>query len=425
MRNMKDIIICALKALGIQSYLVTEVKKNCKEMFFIRQTLDMTRTEKLDEWNVTVYHDDDTRSHRGAASCMIHQGMDENDVKNTISDAYYAAGFAMNPYYELVKGGRENFIKAEGSLAEVSLEDAARRMTKALFAADNRKDSFLNSAELFVEKRNVSIFNSNGVECSYEECSVKGEFVVQCLTPADVEMYQDFSYDELSESGLEKLVADKLAVVVDRAKADKAPAAGKYDVLLSEDSVREVLSFYKWRADANNIYPKYSTYETGMNVQGANVGGEKLNIILHSAVPYSNDGIRMKDCELIKDGVLKNIHGGLRMAQYLKTEPTGEYNKMVVNNGTLGLEQMKSGRVLHVVSFSDFNMNSMSGHFAGEIRLAYLYDNGKVSLVTGGSINGSLIEAQGSMVFSKERYESSLYSGPYAVLIKEIPVSGE
>lgn len=98
---------------------------------------------------------------------------------------------------------------------------------------------------------------------------------------------------------------------------------------------------------------------------------------------------------------------------------------MVVNNGTLGLEQMKSGRVLHVVSFSDFNMNSMSGHFAGEIRLAYLYDNGKVSLVTGGSINGSLIEAQGSMVFSKERYESSLYSGPYAVLIKEIPVSGE
>ena len=78
---MKDIIICALKALGIQSYLVTEVKKNCKEMFFIRQTLDMTRTEKLDEWNVTVYHDDDTRSRRGAASCMIHQGMDENDVK--------------------------------------------------------------------------------------------------------------------------------------------------------------------------------------------------------------------------------------------------------------------------------------------------------------------------------------------------------
>lgn len=30
---MKDIIIGALKALGIQSYLVTEVKKNCKEMF--------------------------------------------------------------------------------------------------------------------------------------------------------------------------------------------------------------------------------------------------------------------------------------------------------------------------------------------------------------------------------------------------------
>mgnify|MGYP002647545087 CR=1 FL=1 len=422
---MKDIIIGSLKALGIQNYLITEVKKNCKEMFFIRQTLDMTRTENLDEWNVTVYHDDDAKSRRGAASCMIHQGMDENEVKSTISDAYYAAEFAMNPYYELVKGGKEDFIKADGSLAGVSLEEAAGRMTKALFFADNRDDSFINSAELFVEKRTVNIFNSNGVDCSYEEYSVKGEFVVQCLEPADVEMYQDFSYDELSEDSLEKLVADKLAVVVDRAKADKAPAAGKYDVLLSEDSVREVLSFYKWRSDAYNVYPKYSTYETGMNVQGDDVSGERLNITLHSSVPYNNDGIRMKDCELIKNGVLKNIHGGLRMAQYLNVQPTGEYNKMIVDNGTLSLEKMKSGRVLHVVSFSDFNMNSMSGHFAGEIRLAYLYDNGKVNLVTGGSVNGSFIDAQSSMVFSKERYESSLYSGPYAVLLKGIPVSGE
>ena len=422
---MRDIIIGSLKALGIQSYLITEVLKNCKEMFFVKQTLDMTRTEELDEWNVTVYHDDAEKKRRGAASCMIHQGMDENEVKNTISDAYYAAGYAMNPYYELVEGGKEDFIKADGSLADVSLEDAAGRMAKALFAADNRKDSFLNSAELFVEKRTVNILNSRGVDCAYEEYSVKGEFVVQCLEPSDVELYQNFSYDELAEDSLEKLVADKLSVVVDRAKADKAPAAGKYDVLLSEDSVREVLSFYKDRADARNIYPKYSTYEVGMKVQGDDVSGEKLNITLHSSVPYNNDGIRMKDCKLIEDGVLENIHGGLRMAQYLNVEPTGEYSKIIVDNGTQSLEDMKSGRVLHVVSFSDFNMDSMSGHFAGEIRLAYLYDNGKVSLVTGGSINGSLIESQKDMTFSKERYESSLYSGPYAVLFKGIPVSGK
>lgn len=422
---MRDIIVNALNSLGIENYLITECEKNCKEMFFIKQTLDMTRTEALDEWNVTVYNDSPDGQKRGAASCMIHQGMDEDEVKKTLNDAYYAAGFAMNPYYSIVSGTKEEPVKAEGSLAQLTLAEAAGRMAEALFEADNREDSFVNSAELFVEKKTVNIINSAGVDCGYESYSVKGEFVVQCLEPEDVELYQDFSYDELDKDSLKKLVSNKLNTVVDRARASKAPAAGRYDVLLSEDSVREVLSFYSRRADAAYIYPKYSTYEIGMKVQGDAVQGEKLNITLHSSAPYNNDGIRMKDCELIKDGVLKNIHGGLRVSQYLKAAPTGEYSKLVADNGTKSLEELKSGRVLHVVSFSDFNMDSMTGHFAGEIRLAYLYDNGSVSLVTGGSVNGSLIDAQGSMEFSTEHYESSSYSGPYAVLLRDIPVSGE
>lgn len=422
---MKDMIINALKAVGIDNYRIIESKKSCKEMFFIKQTLDMTRTEELDEWNVMVYHDDTDRKLRGAASCMIHHGMDEEEIKKTLGDAYYAAGFAMNPYYELVHGEKSQMVVATGSLANVTLEEAAKRMAEALFAADNRKDSFLNSAELFVEKKTVNIINSEGTDCGYESCSVDGEFVVQCLEPEDVELYQDFSYDELDEDSLKKLVSDKLDTVVDRAKACNAPKAGRYDVLLSEDSVREVLSFYKVRSDAADIYPKYSTYEVGMNVQGEDAYGEKLNITLHSSVPYNDDGIKIKDCEIIKDGVLEHIHGGLRMAQYLNVEPTGEYNKIIVGNGSKSMEQLKEGRVLHVVSFSDFNMNAMTGHFAGEIRLAYLYDNGSVSLVTGGSINGSIIDAQKNLTFSKERYDSSSYSGPYAILLKDIPVSGK
>ena len=90
-----------------------------------------------------------------------------------------------------------------------------------------------------------------------------------------------------------------------------------------------------------NIYSKYSTYEVGMQVQGENAAGERLNITLRSSVPYSNDGIKMHDCELIKDGVLKNVHGGLRMSQYLKVQPTGEYNKLLVDNGSESIADMK------------------------------------------------------------------------------------
>ena len=70
-------------------------------------------------------------------------------------------------------------------------------------------------------------------------------------------------------------------------------------------------------------------------------------------------------------------------------------------------------------------MDSMSGHFGGEIRLAYLIDEaGKATPVTGGSVNGSLLEAQGGLEFCSDRYEAEGYSGPYGMKIKNVSVAG-
>ena len=80
---MRNIIISSLKSLGIDSYLITECERNCKEMFFIKKTLDMTRTEALDEWNVTVYHDDEDKKMRGCATGMLHQGMEGEEITQT------------------------------------------------------------------------------------------------------------------------------------------------------------------------------------------------------------------------------------------------------------------------------------------------------------------------------------------------------
>ena len=69
-------------------------------------------------------------------------------------------------------------------------------------------------------------------------------------------------------------------------------------------------------------------------------------------------------------------------------------------------------------------MDAMSGHFGGEIRLAYLIEEGKITPVTGGSINGSLFDAQGQLAFSNERYEAANYSGPYGLRLKDVNVAG-
>ncbi|MCM1065926.1 MAG: TldD/PmbA family protein, partial [Eubacterium sp.] len=64
------------------------------------------------------------------------------------------------------------------------------------------------------------------------------------------------------------------------------------------------------------------------------------------------------------------------------------------------------------------------GHFGGEIRLAFLYDGEKVIPVTGGSVNGNILEAQKGLVFSRETQTEGIFEGPMAVSMEHINVAG-
>ena len=132
----------------------------------------------------------------------------------------------------------------------------------------------------------------------------------------------------------------------------------------------------------------------------------------------------MADLPLMEDGTLRACHGPNRFCRYLGVKPTGFYRKFSCANGTVSFEELKKGPCLWAVTFSDFQMNKMSGHFGGEIRLAYLIEDGKVTPVTGGSVNGSILEAQKDLTFSTERYQTARYDGPYAVRLKGVSVAG-
>jgi len=253
---------------------------------------------------------------------------------------------------------------------------------------------------------------------------VNGEFVVQCKQPEDVEIHNIFSYDSLDTAALAKKVGEALSFVRDRARAQRILKSGKYDVVLSGDAVASVLSFYMSRSAAHMIYPKYSTWQVGDCVQGEDISGAKLDIDLCATVPYSEEGVPMKDLPLLREGKLQAIHGNNRFCRYLGIRPTGQYRKGRCSNSGPSFEELKAGPCLWAVTFSDFDMDAMSGRFGGEIRLAYLIDGDSVTPVTGGSINGSLLETQGNLQFSAERYEAANYSGPYALRIHGVNVAG-
>jgi len=421
-------ILRALERAQIAQYYIDVTETQSVESFFVRQRLDLTRAVDTTEYTVTVYrvYEKDGRALLGASDAQIYPGMEAEEMEAALRSAYHAAGFAGNPTYELYAGTKEEYIPSASGLAKQSLEESMAQMTEALFSKDVQEDVFVNSAEIFAIRQVHHILNSRGVDVSYETYQVRGEYVIQCVTPQDVETYHSFSYREPDVEALRLDVEEALLMTRARSQAVQAPQAGTYRIILSGEQMRTLLDYYVSRSGSGMVYQQYSNYEVGMQVQGAaaNKAGDSLTILLKAKDPFSSEGIPMKDRVLLENGVLRTIHGGNRFAQYLGIEPTGFYGSIQVPVGEMPLDQMKQGAYLHIVSFSDFQMDDFTGHFGGEIRLAFLSDGETVIPVTGGSVNGSILEVQDRMTFSKERYTNSRYDGPMAVVMDGVQVAG-
>lgn len=421
-------ILTALKENRIQTYQINENTEESVELFFIRKNLDMRREKKVHHCQVTVYREFEKDGQRmlGSSVVSIENGMTDGEIGKKLADAYFAASFVCNPYYELYEGTEEAAPAGHSSLEQGTAAGNAAVMAKAIFAEDSQEDVFLNTVELFAQRSHVHVLNSRGVDVSFTKDQVYGEFVAQCIRPQNVETYRDFSYDQLDTEAMEAKVKEAFEMTKARANASFAPKAGNYRVILSGGQVRELLDFYITRSSAAAIYPKYSTYHIGMKVQGDKVMGDRLNMTLKAKEPYSSEGIVMKDRPLLVDGELKTIHGNSRFSYYLGMEPTGSYTAVSMPAGHQTLAELKQGDgpCLHVVNFSSFEMNPFTGRFGGEIRLAFLIEGEKVTPVTGGSINGSILELQDNLAFSKEMQTEQGFEGPFAVCLYGVSVAG-
>lgn len=424
---MIDRILNAMERCGIALWRINETVEETSELFFVRRQLDTRRVKDVRKYEVSVFRDVEGPEGewlRGFTAVPLTSSMDDGQIMEALNGAYFAAQFAANPFYELADAVKAPAARKTGELAEAPLAQSAGKMAKALFAADVREDTFVNSAELFVSRVSCRVLSSEGTDVAYTDAKVDGEFVVQCREPEDVEIHNIFSYDSLDAGALTAKVAEALDFVRDRARARRILKSGTYDVVLSGSAVQEILSYYVQRSSAQAVYMKYSTWQNGEAVQGGDAVGERLDLTLDATTPYSEEGIPMKDLPLLRDGRLQAYHGPNRFCRYLGVDPTGGYRKISCGNGSMSFAELKKGPCLWAVTFSDFQMDAMSGHFGGEIRLAYLIDGDSVTPVTGGSVNGSILEAQKNLTFSTERYTAANYDGPYALRLHDVSVAG-
>ena len=108
----------------------------------------------------------------------------------------------------------------------------------------------------------------------------------------------------------------------------------------------------------------------------------------------------------------------------MKLDSSFDVYNCTVSGGTESEQDLRTGDYLEVVEFSDFQVDEITGDITGEIRLAYLHQDGKVTPVSGGSVSGNMAELAKTMRFSKESRQYNCHLIPSVTRLQGVTVTG-
>jgi predicted Zn-dependent protease len=419
---------------AVDGYKIVETKIESGELFFVRKGLDMNRAKEVHRFNLTVYKDfeENDKKYKGSSTTTIHPTMSEEEIKTAIEDAALAASFVKNEYYPLAKPVTAAPLQLVSNLYSQPIEAWLPKIADAVYKADTLENGWVNSTEVFLNKVYTRIVNSDGVDVSFETYKGEVEFITDWKENGqEVELYKRYNFSEFDEEALTEMVAEQLNISRDKALAKPTPMLNKFTVLLTGKPVEEIFSYYHMQSGAQNIYNHAANAELNKNIQGNEVRGDLVNITLDpqlhnstNSTPYDNDGFPLLPVRLFENGVLKSYWGDVRHSHYLNIEPTGVIRNLTIEGGNSPISDFKKEPYLELVAFSDFQMDSMTGDFGGEIRLGWYFDGKETVPVTGGSISGNIKEAQKNMHLSKELQKNNGFYGPRTIKLENISVSG-
>ena len=201
-------------------------------------------------------------------------------------------------------------------------------------------------------------------------------------------------------------------------------------MVFSTDDALQLYGYYIDRMSAGMIYQGISDCEIGKRV-AEDQGGDALSVRAVRTLANSShngafdaEGAPVHDMTLISGGVAEHFYGSQMFSQYIGLKDSFIPGNFVVEGGESSAAELRTGRYLEIVEFSDFQVSPMNGDIAGEIRLGYLHDGESVRVVEGGSVSGTMRELGGAMRFSKEQKQYNNYLIPAVTRLYGVSITG-
>lgn len=429
---MKKLLKVLKKAKNISAWKVNVSETESCELFYVKQKLETNRATNVVDYLVTIYIDENDQ--RGSSSFTYYPYMSEEEIEEAIKEAVFASKFTLNQFFDIPSPSDLKIEKSQSNLRKKSFDKLIKNVSEAVFKYDKFKDGYLSATEIFLYKITQHIYNSKGVKIAFTTYRGNIETIPSWKKKDDeVELYNMIKFSSLDKKDIAKQIKEALLLSKARAKArtlkpKKLPEGIK--VIIQDEEVEQVFEEIAYQLNYQAIYQKMNLFNIGDNVQGDNVTGDKLNLKVvpyyenaMNSSPVDNDGVVLKEVELIKDGVAKNSFGSYQYGYYLGIKnPTGSVPVMVVKEGEKPFEEMKKTPYIRCVRFSGMQLDIPSGFIGGEVRLAFYFDGKKEVPVTGFSISGNFHALKGSFVFSKETATRPSYHGPKYIEIKGMEI---
>jgi len=438
---MINILLETLKTFSGVEYLVRETKTRRFESYNIKQQQEMRREVETTELSLTLYvvftEKDDNgneKKYRGSYNTEIHPGTSADELREIISQGVYAAGFVKNDYYPLVSASEAPVTQNHSE--EIDASQAIAALQAAFYASDNHSQGNISYSEFFITRRDMRIINSSGVDVCYTKHSAFIETAVHWRADAgEIEISESYRFSldmgiDVAAKMLKERVAELFATASKKAIAGPTPTVSDINILLSGECLSTFFSYYQSSANARLVYQQLSTFKEGTEVQGGGKS-DRVTLVLDphmkgslNSRPYDENGLHLESHTIIKDGKLLKYSGDTRFASYLGIKPTGNIYTMHISGGTATSADLRQEPHLELVSFSDFQVNPITGDFGSEIRLGFYYDGKTTVPITGGSISGNMAKVHDSLRMSVEEKQYNDYLGPAAICIRGASISG-
>ncbi len=416
-------LLSILKSSGADAWEVADINEWGWEFYFIRHRLDQHRTKAVDSFSVKVYKKLEDGRFLGSASAQIAPDASEEEMRKTVEGLCRDASYVRNPFYTLNKPAEAETTET----APLDMKAVCGDFLRAMRSLPETETEDLNSYEIFVSEIRRRFLNSEGVDVTSVYPSSMVEAVVNARKDGhEIELYRLLKSGTCDREQLTKELAETLAYGRDRLATEPTPALGKTDVVFSTDPARELYSYFVARLDTGMVYRGMSDWKIGDAVGPENLTIRAVKTLPNSSwnTPYDTEGAPIRDLTLIDGGKAAAYWGRRQFSQYMKLDSSFDVYNFAVSGGTENEAELRTGDYLEVVEFSDFQVDEITGDIAGEIRLAYLHQGGKVTPVSGGSVSGSMPELAKTMRFSKESRQYNCHLIPSVTRLQGVTITG-